>query len=191
MWDLKSLMSSKWTYRCKYSLSLSLHTILLVQTLGRGGGKGGPHGSDCEGFPLAPSRLAARGSRLATRLASPLVSRLASRVSPPLASPVAAAVVVTVAVAVPVICATMRFPEIYTGTAHPSPRLAGWQDPDCRPLPTHIMLTRSIRGFYTSMFSRAIPAILCCPDIFLAHSTISLNSIPSVHFPVSLTTYPG
>ena len=24
MWDLKSLMSSKWTYRCKYSLSLSL-----------------------------------------------------------------------------------------------------------------------------------------------------------------------
>ena len=64
-------------------------TILLVQTGGRGGGKGGLEASDCEGFPLASSRLAARGwSRLvSSRLEKS--SRLAVSVT------VAAAVAVT------------------------------------------------------------------------------------------------
>ena len=142
--------------------------------------------SDCEGFPLAPSRLAS------PRLASP---RLEKSFRP--------AVTVTVAAAVTFavlrlrsrsrLCATMRFPEICTRVphpSHPSPRPAGQQGPDCRPVPTHIILTRTIPGLYTSVLSRAIPAILSFPYIFLVYSTGSLHSSRTVHFRVSLSTYP-
>ena len=37
---------------------------------------------------------------------------------------------------------------------HPSPRPAGRQDPNCRPVPTHVILTRTIPGLYTSVLSR-------------------------------------
>ena len=166
-----------------------LHTIIMYILYcwyrhGEGeGGKGGPQVSDCEGFPLAPSRLAS------PRLVSPLDSRVSPRLE------VAAAVAVTVAVLrlrlrfrYVLRCVSRKY--ILVALPHPSPRPAGRQDPDCRPVPTHIMLTRTILGLYTSMFSRAIPAILSCPCIFLAYSTGSLHSIPVVHFPISLTTYP-
>ena len=47
------------TYYHNVHTTLLVHTILLGEGEGEGG-KGGPQVSDCEGFPLAPSRLAAR-----------------------------------------------------------------------------------------------------------------------------------
>ena len=91
----------------------------------------------------------------------------------------------------------MRFPERerdrepgvsrkYILLPHPSPRPAGRQDHDCRPVPTHVILTRTISQDCTL----AIPAIPAFPYIFLVYSTGSLHSSRTVHFRVSLSTYP-
>ena len=155
----------------------------------------GEGGRRREGFRFPTGGLrgvnSPRGSRLASpRLASPLVSRLASksrlcrpsqlRLRLPLRLRYSGCGCGSYYV---LQCVSRK----YIPVPHPSPRPAGRQDPDCRPVPTHIMLTRTILGLYTSMFSRAIPAILSFPYIFLAYSTGSLHSIPSGCLPALCT----
>ena len=190
-----------WNPHEQVGIQTLLHTIImyiLYYWYRQGEGDGGREGlmlPTARGFL---SRLP--GSRLATRLASPrvvspLVSRLGSKSRLGWPSRLRLRLPLRV---------RLRFSGCGCGSGyvlrcvsrkhilvpHPSPPPAGRQDPDCRPVPTHIMLTRTILGLYTSMFSRAIRAILSCPYIFLAYSTGSLHSTPSAHFPISLPTYP-
>ena len=130
----------------------------------------GPRGSlpTPRGFPSRP-----RGSRLASprlaRLTSPrLRSRLEKSSRSAVTVTVAGAVAVTDAVAVRGSGYMLRFvsrkerererererePGVsrkYIPVPHPSPRPAVRQDPDCRPVPTHVILTRTmIPGLYT------------------------------------------
>ena len=141
-------------------------TIIILLGEGPEGevGRGrGPRGrlAGCRLRGVSPRALAARGSRLAAHLASRLAPRLVrlARVYKGFIRAVtvtgAAADAVTVAVAVRG-SGEMRFPETeretawrfpetysyqYYRTLVPSPRR---QDPDCRPVPTHVILTRTI-----------------------------------------------
>ena len=90
---------------------------------------------------------------------------------------------------------------------HPSPRPAGPQDPDCRPVPTHVILTRTmIPGLYTGNSCDSTHVILTrtmIPGLYTGNSCDSivsvyipfifhgpLHSSRTAHFRVSLSTYP-
>ena len=149
-------------------------TILLEQT--RGGAQGG--GFRLRGVSPRGSWLVARGS---SRVASPRVAspRLEKSSRPAVTLTVAAAVAVTVAVAFRssgyvLRCVSRKEREREPGVSreyilvpHPSPRPAGRQDPDCRPVPTPVILTRTISLDCTL----AVPAIPAFPHIFLVYST--------------------
>ena len=88
----------------------------------------------------------------------------------------------------------LAFPVYTNILPHPSPRPAppaGRQDPDCRPVPTHVILTRTTRILGLYMLSRAIPGTLSFPDIHSLYiPRVLVHSSRTVHFRVSLSTYP-
>ena len=98
------------------------------------------------------------------------------------------------------LCVEMRFPErerererereslafpgnVYQYLPHPSPRPPGRQDPDCRPVPTHVILTRTIPPDSEYRVILAIPEI---PSKFLRFYCFRMYSLYIPRFPYIL-----